>query len=109
MNELRNIVFSRTLKQVEWQNARLATAAAAEEVARLRQAPARDVAILKSADLAASLVRFGLIDECRFVINPLGPGGGTPLQRAVERRYNLQLVNTETLRAGVIALYYRPR
>lgn len=109
MNELRKIVFSRTLKKVEWQNARLATAAAAEEVAPLKQEAGRDIAILGCANLAASLVQVGLIDECRFFINPVVLGGGTPLLRGVERRHNLQLVNTETLGSGVVALYYRPR
>ena len=109
MNELRKIVFSMTLQKVGWQNARLATAAAEAEVARLKQETGRDIAIPGGAKLAASLVQFSLIDECRFFINPVVLGGGTPMLRGVERRRNLQLVNAEAPTSGVVALYYQPR
>jgi len=108
MNELPKVVFSRTLKKVEWQNARLATAPAAEEVARLKREPGRDLAIFGSANLAASLVPHGLIDEYRFFVNPVVLGGGTPLLRDLAQRTKLQLTKSETLASGVVALYYRP-
>ncbi len=45
MNELPKIVFSRTLDKVEWNNSRLVKDNVAEEVARLRQQPGKDLAI----------------------------------------------------------------
>lgn len=55
MNELPKIVFSRTLEKVEWKNSRLVKGDVAEEVARLKQQPGKDLAPFGSADLASTL------------------------------------------------------
>lgn len=74
MNELPKIVFSRTLEKVEWKNSRLVKGNIAEEIARLKQQPGKDLALFGSADLASTFMRLGLIDEYRVFVNPVGPG-----------------------------------
>ena len=54
MNSTPKLVFSRTLKKLEWQNSRLATGSIADEVARLKQAPGDGVLPVGGSDLAAS-------------------------------------------------------
>ncbi|MGH7528520.1 MAG: dihydrofolate reductase family protein [Gemmatimonadales bacterium] len=109
MNGLPKIVFSRTLKKVEWKNSRLVRENIAEEIATLKRQPGRDIALLGSADLASTFIRFGLIDEFRFFIDPVVLGGGTPLFKGIKDRMALKLLKTQTLSSGVVILYYQPR
>jgi dihydrofolate reductase len=69
LNELPKIVFSRTLRNVEWNNSRVVRENAAEEVSRLKRQPGRDIALFGSANLASTLIRHGLIDEYRVLVS----------------------------------------
>lgn len=108
MNQLPKVVFSKTLKKVEWNKSRLAQGDVREEIERLKKQPGKDIAVFGSANLASTLARLGLIDEYRFFINPLVLGRGTPVLRATERTA-LKLVKTQTLSSGVVLLCYQPR
>ena len=57
------MVFSRTLREVTWKNARLAKGSAAEEVAALKRAPGKDIMIQNSTRLTRSLLEAGLVDD----------------------------------------------
>jgi dihydrofolate reductase len=102
---LPKIVFSTTLEQVEG-NARLATDSVAEEVARLKEQPGKDVAV-GGAGLASSLTELGLIDEYRLFVSPVVLGGGTPYFPALDQRIDLELVETQTFGSRVVYLRYR--
>jgi dihydrofolate reductase len=108
MNQLPKVVFSRTLKNVEWQNSRLAGENVAAEIARLKRQPGKNVALIGSADLASTFMRLGLIDEYRIFVNPVVLGRGTPMFKDSKDRTALKLLKSETLRSGVVALYYEP-
>jgi dihydrofolate reductase len=71
MNSLPKIVFSRTLRTVEWKNSRLAEGTLVEEIARLKERPGMDVVILGSASVASALLQQGLIDEYRIILHPV--------------------------------------
>ena len=109
MNELPKVVFSRTLKTVEWKNSRLVKENIAEEVARVKRQPGKDLALIGSADLASTFMRLGLIDEYRIFVNPVVLGGGARMFKNVNDRTSLNLLKTETLRSGVVILSYQPR
>ena len=68
MNGTPKLVFSRTLKRVDWQNARIATSSVADEVARLKPVPGDGLLWVGGSDLAAFFLEQGLMDEVR--INP---------------------------------------
>jgi dihydrofolate reductase len=108
MNALPKYVFSRTLDEASWNNTTLVKEDAAEAIARLKQEPGPDLAILGSANLAASLHDGRLIDEYRVVINPLVLGRGRALFDGVTRRLYLRLRNTRTFPNGVILMVYEP-
>jgi dihydrofolate reductase len=108
MNELPKVVFSRTLEEVEWQNAKLFKGDVAAEVARLKREPGKDLALFGSADLASTFIRLGLIDEYRVFVNPVVLGDGTPMFKDVKDKIALKLLKAETFSSGVVALYYQP-
>ena len=99
------IVFSKTLEEVEG-NARLVRDGAAEEVAKLKEEPGKDLAV-GGAGLASSLMKLGLIDEYRLFISPVVLGGGTPYFPPLEERINLELVETRTFGSRVVYVRYR--
>ena len=99
------VVFSTTLSEVQG-NARLAEGSVAEEVARLKAQPGKDISV-GGAGLAASMIPLGLIDEYRLFVNPVVLGGGTSFFPAVPEPLELELLETRTFGSSVVYLRYR--
>lgn len=108
MNSFSKIVFSRTLAKAEWNNTRLIKDDVAGEITKLKQQPGKDIAIFGSANLTASLMRMGLIDEFRIIVSPIVLGKGTPLFQNVDKPVNLKLLKTRIFGNGNVLLYYQP-
>jgi dihydrofolate reductase len=106
MNNLPKIVVSRTLAKAEWANTRLIETA--EELRAVKQEPGKDIAILGSPDLTASLMQAGLVDELRIMVNPVVLGAGKSLFRTASERTSLRLLESRTFRSGNVLLYYEP-
>jgi dihydrofolate reductase len=102
--DLPKIVFSKTLEKVEG-NARLVRDGVAEEVAKLKEQPGRDLAV-GGAGLASSLIKLGLVDEYRLFVSPVVLGGGTPYFPPLDERIDLELVETRTFGSRVVYLRY---
>jgi dihydrofolate reductase len=102
---LPKIVFSKTLEEVGG-NATLAGDDVAEEVARLKEQPGRDLGV-GGAGLASSFIELGLVDEYRLFVSPVVLGGGTPYFPALEERIDLALVETRTFGSRVVYVRYR--
>ncbi len=111
MNALPKMVFSRTLESTpwgEWNNATLIKGDTDEAIARLKAQDGKDLVILGSGTLVASLTARGLIDEYRILVNPVVLGTGTPLFRNRTTPLPLTLVATKTFQSGLVALHYIP-
>ena len=108
MNSLPKIVFSRTLDSVEWNNTRLIKDNVVEEITKLKQQPGKDIAIFGSSNLCVSLIKMGLIDEFRIMVNPIVLGDGHPLFNGLGGKLNLKLLKTKTFNSGNVLLYYQP-
>ena len=108
MNAFPKIVVSRTLDKAEWNNTRLIKDNVADEVIRLKQQPGKDLAIFGSANLTASLMQLGLVDEFRIMVNPIVLGKGTPLFKDIGQPLPLKLIKTRTFGSGNVLLYYQP-
>ncbi|WP_316205212.1 dihydrofolate reductase family protein [Bradyrhizobium sp. SZCCHNS3004] len=108
MNSAPKYVFSRSLKSAEWQNTQLFGEDVAANVGRLKREHAKDIFLFGSADLAASLIPDGLIDEFRIALNPLILGGGTPLFKPGHRQ-RLKLIDSRPLSNGVVIVNYVPQ
>jgi dihydrofolate reductase len=98
------VVFSKTLENVEG-NARLVRDGAAEEVARLKEQPGKDLAV-GGAGLASTLIKRGLVDEYGLFISPVVLGGGTPYFPSLDARIDLELVETKTFGSRVVYARY---
>jgi dihydrofolate reductase len=61
-----------------------------------------------SADLAATFMRLGLIDEYRILITPVVLGRGTPMFKQVQDRVALELLKATPWPSGIVALSYQP-
>src|SRR5439155_9838495 len=103
--EMPKIVFSSTLERVEG-NATLVRGEAAEEVAKLKQQPGGDLAVV-GAGLASALMSRGLIDEYRLFLSPVVLGAGTRYFPALEARIDLELIETRTFGSRVVYGRYR--
>jgi len=108
LNSHAKIVFSKRLTTLEWNNSRLASADAAEEIARLKQQPGKNIAVTGGATLAQSLSRMGLIDEYDLVMHPIALGSGKPLFTEMSQPLNLKLVSAKIFDSGAIGLTYQP-
>ncbi|MGA9390190.1 MAG: dihydrofolate reductase family protein [Candidatus Sulfotelmatobacter sp.] len=107
MNNLPKVVFSRTLKSLDWNNSRLVSHNIPEEVSKLKQQAGKDIVVLGSAELASSLLQWGLVDEYRVIVNPVLLGKGRPLFTDITERIRLKLLATKVLASGVVMLSYQ--
>jgi dihydrofolate reductase len=109
MNNLPKVVFSKTLKTVnwgEWNNARLAQGDLTDEIALLKRQARRDLVIFGSGKLVTSLTQRRLIDEYRILIHPILLGGGQSMYPALNEKIDLRLLNTRTFNSGIVLLRY---
>jgi dihydrofolate reductase len=99
------LVFSTTLTEVQG-NARLAREGIAEEVAKLKAQPGKDISV-GGAGLAASMIELGLIDEYRLFVNPVIVGGGIPFFPKLGEPIQLELLETRTFGSRTVYMRYR--
>lgn len=109
MNAVPKVVFSRTLETVDWDNTRLVAENVAEEVAKLKEEWGGDIFTYGSADLSATLIEGGLVDEYRIGLNPILLGEGEPFFKGGHDRIPLKLIDATPLASGLIILHYAPR
>ena len=108
MNSISKIVVTRTLETAEWANTRLLEDDVADELAKLKQQPGKEMAILGSSDLTVSLLQMGLVDELRIMVNPVILGAGKSLLRTAVERVSLKLLKSRPFKSGNVLLYYQP-
>lgn len=112
MNSLPKVVFSKTLKTVDWgnkpDNIRLVKGKVAEEITRLKRQHDKNLAVLGSSNLCVSLLELGLLDELRIMVNPVAIGDGTALFNGIKDKVAFKLLKTRRFRSGNVLLYYKP-
>lgn len=105
IDKIPKIVFSHTLKNIEWESAKLANRDIEEEVLELKQQPGKDI-LVGSRSLIVSLMKLHLIDECQICVHPVIAGNGLPLFKDINDRTILKLLKTKTFGGGAVTLYY---
>ena len=107
MDKTPKIVFSHTLKNVDWKSAKLANRDLEEEVLELKKQSGKDI-LVGSRSIIIQLMKLNLVDEFQLCIHPVVAGGGLPLFENINDRSVFKLVKSKTFSGGAVALYYEP-
>lgn len=105
IDRIPKIVFSGTLKDPEWESARLAKGSLEDEIHRLKE-ESESRNLVGSPGLIAELSRLGLIDEFQLCVHPVIVGRGQPLFQGIQDRIRLDLTETRRLPGGQVVLCY---
>jgi dihydrofolate reductase len=106
MNSLPKVVFSRTVTEIAWSNARVSDQPIEQGIAELKDEPGKDIVVFGGASFARSLAAQGLIDEYRINIQPVSLGAGLPL---LPEAHPLELVSSTVWTDGVVSNTYSRR
>ena len=106
INQSEKIVFSKTRKDVTWQNSRILREIDARTIGELKRAPGEDIMIFGSGSVVSRLSELGLIDEYRFIVCPVLLGSGKLLLQGISQRSNLRLVESKASSVGNVMLRY---
>ena len=101
------LVFSTTLKDTNWDSAKLSDSPLNEKVLELKQQSGKDISV-GSRSLIIQLLNSNLIDEFQICIHPVIEGKGLKLFDQIRDRIMLKLIKTKTLKPGLTVLYYEP-
>jgi dihydrofolate reductase len=109
INSVAKYVVSTTLEEpLGWNNSTLIKGDVAEEIAKLKRRPGKDITVIGSGALVRSLLKDGLLDELRLMVHPLVLGSGKRLFEDGEDRKALELVDSKAFDTGVVVLTYEP-
>ena len=99
------IVFSTTLKNVEWNNTTLLHSNLREEIMKLKQQPGKNI-IIGGLNIGSQVAQWDLIDEYHFVVHPVIAGKGPRLFES-GGEHTLELISSKNFQSGAIALQYK--
>ncbi|MGQ0602495.1 MAG: dihydrofolate reductase family protein [Anaerolineales bacterium] len=111
INTTPKYVVSTTRDKVEWgkwNNATLIKGNLAEEIAKLKQQPGKNIGVSGSPTLVRTLLQSDLLDELQLQVHPVIAGRGKRLFKDGDELKRLKLVNSKMTRTGVAILTYRP-
>ncbi len=99
------IVFSTTLKNVEWNNTTLLHSNLREEILKLKQQHGKNI-FIGGLNIASQVAQWNLIDEYHFVVHPVIAGKGPRLFES-GGEHTLELISSKKFQSGAIALHYK--
>jgi len=100
------IVFSRSLDSAEGENTRIVRTNLQDEILKLKQEQGKYI-LVGGVDIPSQLIALGLVDEYRFVIQPIFAGEGRRLFEGISlEKLQLKLVESKIFKSGFVALHY---
>jgi len=108
IDKIPKIVFSHTLKNVDWKSATIANRGLKETVLELKQQSGNNI-FIGSRSLIIQLMKLNLIDEYQICVHPVVAGSGLPLFENISDRTILKLVKTKIFKGGAVTLYYESK
>ena len=109
LNTRPKFVASTTLTEpLEWENSTLLEGDVAEAVTALKQEDGGDLHVVGSTKLVQTLIEHDLVDEFRFMIDPLVVGGGKRIWPDDGARRPLRLVDSKLTTTGAVLAKYAP-
>ena len=108
-DSIHKVVFSRTLESPEVKNTRIVRTNLQDEILKLKQEQGKNI-LVGGVDISSQLIKLGLVDEYRFVVQPIVAGEGRRLLEGVSLQgLHLKLVESKILKSGCVALRYQKR
>jgi dihydrofolate reductase len=106
-DSLDKIVFSRSLDSAEDKNTRIVRGNLQDEILKLKQERGKNI-LVGGVDIPSQLIELGLVDEYRFVVQPIVAGEGRRLLERISlpEKLQLKLVESKIFRSGCVALRY---
>ena len=106
-DSINKIVFSRSLDNAEDKNTRIVRTNLHDEILRLKQEQGKHI-LVGGVSVPSQLIELGLVDEYRFVVNPIVAGDGRRLLDDVSlpEKLQLKLVESKIFQSGCVALRY---
>ena len=103
----KKVVFSRSLASAEGDDTRIVRTNLRDEVLKLKQEPGKNI-LVGGVDIPSQLIALGLVDEYRFVIQPILAGGGRRLFEGISlEKLQLKLVESRVFKSsGSVLLHY---
>jgi dihydrofolate reductase len=108
MNKADKIVFSNTLKQVDWNNTTLISGNIIDQIRTLKNTSGKNMTILGSGSIISQFTDHGLIDEYLFMLDPVALPDGKTSFKGIKQKLDLKLTGTRTFKSGVVLLSYEP-
>ena len=108
IDNIQKIVYSRTLKNVDWKNTTLKHEILKEEILELKQQTGKDI-LVGSPSLIVALTKLNIIDEYQINVCPVILGNGLMLFKDIKNRVDLKLLKTKLFGCGAVILYYEPK
>lgn len=108
MNDTPKVVFSRTLTEARWPQARIASGNLANELTRLKAEDGGEIVAHGGAHFMQSLVRTGLVDEYRLCVYPVVVGRGMALFSGIEHPLGVKVLSSRLFTCGATVVHARP-
>lgn len=97
-------VLSSTLNSAAWPSTRFLRGV--DDVAALKREAGKDIYLMGGAQIVASLLDAGIVDELRLIVYPLVAGEGKALFASMTSRRWLELQKVQQLPGGHVSLVY---
>ncbi len=103
----KKVVFSRSLASAEGDDTRIVRTNLRDEVLKLKQEPGKYI-LVGGVDVPSQLIALGLVDEYRFVVQPIFAGKGRRLFEGISlEKLQLKLVESRVFKSsGSVLLHY---
>ena len=106
-DQIQKLVFSTTLKSVNWQNSRVVNTDISTEIARIKTLPGKHIAVVGGPGIAQTFINLNLIDEYQLYVHPVIFGSGKSLFGVMDNERKLELINIQKFLSGGIRLHFR--
>ena len=107
LNQVKKYLYSQTIRDAGWQNTEILRGELVHDVAAIKSQPGGNILIQGSGKLVNTLLKAGLVDEIRLMVQPHLAGTG---QKLFDQDLNvgMELDEIRQLEKGVAVMVYRP-
>src|ERR1700692_2014383 len=100
------ILFSRSLERAKDKNTKIVRTNLQDEIVRLKHEQGKNI-LTGGVSIPSQLIELGLVDEYRFVVQPMVAGEGRRLLEGISlEKLQLKLVESKIFKSGCVALRY---